>query len=89
MPTDPTTTTALLLSGPAVCARLGIGVSSLHALRRAGKFPLKRIRLGRSVRFSAAELAEWVADGCPARARWQGINEKTAGANRRQIGLAQ
>jgi len=71
MPADPTTADSLLLSGPAVCARLGIGISSLHSLKRAGKFPLQPIRLGRSVRFSAAELAAWCEARCPSASVWK------------------
>jgi len=71
MPAESTTNPALLLSGPAVCARLGIGVSSLHALKRAGRFPLSPVRLGRSIRYRADELARWVSDGCPPTAIWK------------------
>jgi predicted DNA-binding transcriptional regulator AlpA len=67
-------TDALLLSGPEVCRRLDIGLSHLHALRRAGKFPLIPVRLGRSVRWSADELTRWCAAGCPATDRWRAMN---------------
>jgi predicted DNA-binding transcriptional regulator AlpA len=71
---------ALLLSGPDVSRRLGIGISHLHGLRRAGQLPLTPIRLGRAVRFRADELARWVAAGCPAAAKWEAMNAGKRGA---------
>lgn len=64
---------ALLLSGKQVCHRLSIGLSHLHAMKRAGKFPLAPIRLGRSVRYSADDLRRWCEAGCPASAKWNAI----------------
>lgn len=77
MPADLSTAAtdnALLLSGPDVCARLRIGVSLFHGLRRQGRLPLTPIRLGRAVRFSADELARWTAAGCPNAMKWNAMN---------------
>jgi excisionase family DNA binding protein len=71
---------ALLLSASDVCRRLGIGVSHLHALRRAGKFPLTPVRLGRAVRFRADDLTRWVSAGCPAATKWNAMNVGRQGA---------
>jgi predicted DNA-binding transcriptional regulator AlpA len=57
----------ILIDGAEICRRLSIGMSHFHALRRAGKFPLTPVRLGRAVRWRAADLARWIAAGCPAR----------------------
>ena len=70
MHTDAIPTDALLIDGPEVARRLGIGLSHLHAMKRAAKFPLTPIRLGRAVRYRADELAAWTAAGCPANCRW-------------------
>lgn len=70
---DPLDNAALLLSGAAVCARLGIGKSTLHKMIRGGRFPLLPVRLGRAVRFRADELSTWVAAGCPAADRWRAM----------------
>lgn len=75
MNADLTDNTALLLSGPAVCARLGIGKSTLHKMIRGGKFPLQPVRLCRAVRFRADELSTWVAAGCPAADRWRALQQ--------------
>jgi predicted DNA-binding transcriptional regulator AlpA len=64
---------ALLVSGPSVAERLGIGLSHLHGLKRAGKFPLTPIRLGRAVRYRVDELVAWTAAGCPAADRWRAM----------------
>jgi predicted DNA-binding transcriptional regulator AlpA len=68
----------LLVSGAAVCRRCNWGVSFFHSLRRSGRFPLKVIRLGRTVRFSARELELWVQSGCPPASRWSFIQEQAA-----------
>jgi len=75
MTTDAATPTVtilpLLLSREQVAAALG-GCSASHVdrLDRAGKLGPCPIRLGSCVRWSAAELADWVAAGCPARVEW-------------------
>jgi len=80
MPAE-TTGTALLIDGAEVCARVSIGKSTLHKMIRAGKFPLQPVRLGRAVRYSAADLSAWVSAGCPAGDRWRALQQfrKSAG----------
>jgi predicted DNA-binding transcriptional regulator AlpA len=80
LPAESSTDTApLLLSGPAVAAKLDITPEHLHSLRRAGKFPLPVIRLGRCVRFSATELDRWISAQCPAATVWKMLNQRRAG----------
>ncbi|MCE9548349.1 MAG: helix-turn-helix domain-containing protein [Planctomycetia bacterium] len=50
---------------------LGISPSTLYALKRTGRFGPAPIRLGRCCRYRVDELREWLAAGCPARARWE------------------
>jgi len=64
----------LLIDGPALARRLCISVSTLHSLRRAGRMPLRIIRLARCVRFDRAEVDAWIRAGCPAAERWRAIN---------------
>lgn len=45
-------------------ADLGISVRTLRRLADAGKGP-KPIRLGRCLRWRAADIEAWVAAGCP------------------------
>ena len=50
---------------------LGISESHLFAMRRAGRFGPKPIKLGRSCRFLVAELKAWLEAGCPSAAVWR------------------
>lgn len=59
----------LLLTADEAAARLGLGRSTFYRLHSSGRVPLP-VRLGGSVRWRAAELSEWVHQGCPPRSRW-------------------
>jgi predicted DNA-binding transcriptional regulator AlpA len=48
-----------------------ISESHLFALIRTGRFGPRATRLGRCCRYSTAELAAWVATGCPPRHKWK------------------
>ena len=54
----------LLLDTKQVAELLGIGERTLWAWSRSGIAP-RPIKIGRMVRFSADEIREWVANGCP------------------------
>lgn len=69
----------LLLDAAGVCARLCIGLSHLHAMRRQGRFPLQPIRLGRAVRFRSDDLSAWCAAGCPPAGRWSAMQQVSEG----------
>jgi predicted DNA-binding transcriptional regulator AlpA len=73
-----TTDTALLLSGPDVCTRLGIGKSTLHKMIRAGRFPVATVRICKCVRYRADELARWVEMGCPPNDKYRAMQAITA-----------
>ena len=60
-----TDTTALLLTAEEVAAMLGVSERTLWRLLSAGKVP-KPVHFGRSTRWRAAEVAEWINRGCPA-----------------------
>lgn len=62
-------TEQLLLDAPQVAALLGIGISTLYKLNSGGRLP-EPLRLGACVRWRRAEVADWIAAGCPARGRW-------------------
>jgi len=57
----------LLLDYKAVCQLLSIRPTHFFDLRASGKFPVKSVRLGRSVRYPRAEIERWVEAGCPVR----------------------
>ena len=60
----------LLLSAAEAAQLLGISRSSFYSLLSSGRVGPVAVRLGRSVRWQAEELAEWVRAGCPSRDRW-------------------
>jgi excisionase family DNA binding protein len=62
----------LAYSPPELARALGLSLSGVEKLNRAGRLPLP-IRLGRSVRWPADEIRAWLAAGCPERARWAAI----------------
>jgi predicted DNA-binding transcriptional regulator AlpA len=77
---DDPSITPLLLDGPGVTAQLSIGLNKFHGMIRSGRFPVQPIRLGKSVRYRAADVAEWVSAGCPNSTKWQAMRAGKAGA---------
>ncbi len=64
----------LALPAADVAKLLGISQRHLHTLNASGRLP-RPIRLGRSVRWRADELRDWLDAGCPARDRWEAMRE--------------
>lgn len=52
-----------------LASKLGVSRSMIHKLNAAGKLP-PPVRLGRCLRWRAAEINAWLAAGCPSRAAW-------------------
>jgi excisionase family DNA binding protein len=73
MSETPLTPEPLLIDDREFARLLGIGRSTFHRLRSAGKIGPQTIRLGRSCRFNRCECLEWAAAGCPDRATWQAM----------------
>jgi predicted DNA-binding transcriptional regulator AlpA len=74
MPAEsPAADDVLLIDGRELARRLGVGISTIYAMRRAGKLPLRIVRLNAAVRFDAREVAEWVRCGCPGESRWRAM----------------
>jgi excisionase family DNA binding protein len=67
------TTEKLLLSAAETAALLGISRSHFYGLISSGRFGVVGYKLGRSVRYSKAELQRWVEAGCPALDKWQAM----------------
>ncbi len=61
-----TNTAPVLLSADEVAAMLGVSERTLWRLLSAGKVP-QPVRFGRSTRWRAAEVADWIDRGCPTR----------------------
>ncbi len=64
----------LLLDTKQVAELLGIGERTLWAWSRSGIAP-RPIKIGRTVRFSADEIREWVAKGCPHERQWEHLKK--------------
>jgi excisionase family DNA binding protein len=63
-----------LLAVSEVAEHLRISVRQVWKLNASGSLP-SPIRLGRSVRWRAAELSAWIAEGCPCRDQWVVLRE--------------
>ena len=68
----------LLITVAEAARRLSINRGTYYRQYNSGVIGPEFIRLGRSVRVNAAELADWCAAGCPPRALWREM-----GRNRR------
>lgn len=69
-PRDPTE--PLVLTARDVALLLSISPRHVATLNSTGRLP-RPIRFGRSVRWSAEELREWLAAGAPSRDRWEAM----------------
>jgi predicted DNA-binding transcriptional regulator AlpA len=61
---SPTAAAAALIDKPAAAALLGVSPRHIDRLRGRRAMP-PPVRLGRLVRWSRAELIDWIAAGCP------------------------
>jgi excisionase family DNA binding protein len=59
----------LLVSDREAAALCGLGRSTWHRARAAGKVP-PAVRIGRNVRWNRAELVAWIESGCPDARTW-------------------
>jgi prophage regulatory protein len=62
----------LALTAADVARLLDISQRHLWALNSSGRLP-RPIRLGRAVRWNAAELRDWLQAGAPERSKWEAI----------------
>jgi excisionase family DNA binding protein len=67
----------LALPAVEVAKLLGISKRHLAALNASGRLP-RAVRLGRSVRWRADELRDWLAAGAPSRERWEAMRPSRA-----------
>ena len=71
-----------LLSAPQAAEIAGVGERSWWRFVSSGKAP-HPVRLGRAVRWRKAELAKWIADGCPQVRTGGSASDRPAVQNRR------
>ena len=64
----------MVLTATELSKRLQISERHLVNLNATGRLP-RPIRLGRSVRWRADKLRDWLDAGCPARDRWEAMRE--------------
>lgn len=67
-------TERLALTADEVAHLLGVSTRHIWALNASGRLP-RPLRFGRSVRWRADELREWLAAGAPERPRWEQTRE--------------
>ena len=70
MPPTSAEVAPLTLDAVASAKLIGVSRSHFYDLHLEGRVPAP-IRLGRAVRWSRAELVEWLAAGGPPRAEWE------------------
>lgn len=58
-----------LLSDKQLAVVLSISPAHVHSLDNQGKLPRPH-KLGKSCRWSTAEIRDWITAGCPKRADW-------------------
>lgn len=63
-----------LLTVREVATALKVSVRQVWKLNSSARLPAP-VRLSRSVRWRQDELTAWINAGCPARDRWQAIQE--------------
>lgn len=63
-----------LLTVRDVAAATCLSTRSIWKLLASGRMPAA-VRIGRSVRWRAAEIRAWIDAGCPSRDRWDAIRE--------------
>ena len=56
---------------------LGISESHLYDLMKEGRFGPEPRRMGRARRFDRDEVLAWFRAGCPTRARWQVMQQRS------------
>jgi excisionase family DNA binding protein len=64
------TTPPLLLNASQAADLLSLSRSTFYSLLSRGAIGPRPVRLGRSVRWPAEELRQWVEAGCPPRDKW-------------------
>lgn len=64
-----------LLTAEAVAELLAIGLRTVRQWDSAGRLP-EPVRLGKLVRWPAAEMRDWIQAGCPDRETWAARRKK-------------
>jgi len=69
----------LLISATELADLLGVNKSTVWSWHSSGRIPLP-VRLGGTTRWRTEEIRQWIDAGCPARARWERLQERRAEA---------
>lgn len=65
----------LLVTAAQAARMLGISERHFYKLHSSGRVP-RPIRLGRTVRWRAAEFEQWLEAGAPNRAKWEALRSR-------------
>jgi predicted DNA-binding transcriptional regulator AlpA len=66
-----------LLSAKLSSALVGVSLRTWWRLDSSGKIPAA-VRVGKAKRWRTQELEDWIAAGCPDRAKWEATARSTA-----------
>ncbi len=61
-----------LIDAVTLAEKLNVHEVTIRRWQRSGKIPAP-VRLGRAVKWRLMEVEEWIAAGCPPRAKWETI----------------
>lgn len=64
-------TAPLLITSKVFMEQLGISQAAFFRLRAGGRIGPRSIKLGRSIRWDAAEVQEWIKAKCPNSRQWE------------------
>lgn len=72
----------LMVDAKAAAALCGVSPATWHRMLAAGKTPAPVRLSGGCVRYRTADLADWIARGCPCRAEWLALRNEIGGPAR-------
>jgi predicted DNA-binding transcriptional regulator AlpA len=64
-----------ILTPTRFAARLSVSRSQFFKMASSGKLPAPARLSERTVRWSAEEVAKWIAAGCPVRDKWNALKK--------------
>ena len=71
------TVNRIAVSTPEAAELLSVSERHLAAMNTDGRMGPRPVRLGNCLRWPVAELAAWVAAGCPNREQWEAVREES------------
>lgn len=67
---------AVLITAAEAARLCGLGRSTWWRLHSSGQVPMP-VKVGRATRWLRSEVLRWIEAGCPSRARWETLKERS------------